>query len=141
MESRSSGGRHTLVFTFNGNVLSGSAAVTGGVGSVLGSPSFAGPTMTVDLTGVADAQKITVTLSQVTTSTSTVPLDVSVSANMLIGDTNADKSVASGDVARTRTQVGVAVGAGNFRQDVTVDGTIDSADVAQVRSHVGNSVP
>jgi hypothetical protein len=76
--------------------------VTGGIGSVLGSPSLAGKTMTVDLTGVADAQKITVTLSQVVTSASSVPLDVSVSVNMLIGDNNADKSVGKRRRARDR---------------------------------------
>jgi len=141
VESRSTGGRHTLVFTFSGDVVSGSAAVTGGSGSVLGSPSFAGKTMTVDLTGVADAQMITVTLSQVTTGTSQVLANAQVSANMLIGDTNADKSVGSADVAQTRAQIGVAVGAGNFRQDVKVDGTINLGDVLQVRSHVGNSLP
>ena len=97
--------------------------------------------MTVDLTGVADAQMITVTLSQVTTGTSQVLANAQVSANMLIGDTNADKSVGSADVAQTRAQIGVAVGAGNFRQDVKVDGTINLGDVLQVRSHVGNSLP
>ena len=121
--------------------MSGSATVTGGTGSVLGSPSFVGKTMTVDLTGVADAQKVTVTLSQVTTSTAQVLPDAAVSANMLIGDTNADQSVGGADVAQTRAQVGVAVGVGNFRQDVKVDGMINAGDVFQVRQHVGNSLP
>ena len=59
VECRSSGGSHTLVFTFNNNVVSGSASVITGAGSVSGSPTFAGNTMTVNLTGVADVQKIT----------------------------------------------------------------------------------
>ena len=69
VECRSSGGNHTLVFTFDNNMMSGNASVTSGVGSVSGSPTFSGNTMTVNLTGVADAQKITVTLSGVTDTT------------------------------------------------------------------------
>jgi hypothetical protein len=67
VECRSSGGAHKLVFTFNNSVVSGNASVTTGVGSVSGSPIFSANTMTVDLIGVADVQKITVTLSGVTT--------------------------------------------------------------------------
>ena len=141
VENRSSGGRHTLVFTFVADVVSGSAAVTGGVGSVLGSPSFAGRTMTVNLTGVADAQKITVTLRQVTTVDLEVLPDLALNANLLLGDVNADRSVGLSDVSQTRAQIGVAVSAGNFRKDVKVDGTIDTADVGAVRAHVGNGLP
>jgi hypothetical protein len=65
VECRAGGGNHTLVFTFNNNIASGSASVTTGVGSVAGSPIFSGKTMTVNLTGVADVQKITLTLSNV----------------------------------------------------------------------------
>ena len=66
VECRNTGGDHTLVFTFNNTVVSGSATVTSGIGSVAGSPTFSGHTMTVELTGVADVQKITVTLHNVT---------------------------------------------------------------------------
>ena len=141
VECRSSNGHHTLVFTFSSNVLSGSAAVTAGIGSVSGSPVFSGNTMTVNLTGVTDVQKITVTLSDVTSSTAQVLPDTSVSANMLIGDTTGDKTVNNSDVAQTRGQVGVAVTASNFREDVTVNGGITTADVRLVRSDVGHTLP
>ena len=141
IECRSSNGRHTLVFTFSSNVVSGSAAVTAGTGSLVGSPTFSGNTMTVNLTGVTDVQKITVTLSDVTSSTSQVLPDTSVSANMLIGDTTGDKTVNNSDVAQTRGQVGVAVTASNFREDVKVNGGITTADVRLVRSDVGHSLP
>ena len=59
---------HTLVFRFNHSVVSGQASVTGGTGSLLGNPIFAGKTMTVNLTGVTDVQKVTVTLGDVTDS-------------------------------------------------------------------------
>ena len=97
--------------------------------------------MTVNLTGVADVQKITVTLSDVTSDTSQVLPDTAVSANMLIGDTTGDKTVSNSDVAQTRGQVGVAVTASNFREDVKVNGAITSADVSLVRSDVGHTLP
>lgn len=141
VECRSSNGHHTLVFTFSSNVVSGTAAVTAGSGSVSGSPIFSGNTMTVNLAGVTDVQKITVTLSDVTSSTSQVLPDTSVSANMLIGDTTGDKTVSNSDVAQTRGQVGVAVTASNFREDVRVNGEIAPADVRLVRSNLGHSLP
>jgi hypothetical protein len=54
--------------------------------------------MTVNLTGVTDVQKITVTLNNVTSSTSQVLPDTAVSANMVIGDTDGDKTVSNSDV-------------------------------------------
>ncbi|PYJ38438.1 MAG: hypothetical protein DME84_04810 [Verrucomicrobia bacterium] len=94
--------------------------------------------MTVNLTGVSDVQKITVTLTD--TSAHVLP-PTDVSANMLIGDTSANKIVDRFDVRQTRLQVGVPVTSANFREDVKPDGSITSTDVGQVRSRVGNSLP
>ena len=141
-ECRSSGGgKYTLVFTFSDNVVSGSASVTTGTGSVSGSTIFAGNTMTVSLAGVTDVQKITVTLSNVTSSTSQVLPDTAVSANMLLGDTTGDKTVDTSDVSQTKGQVGLPVTSANFRADVRVDGAISNPDVRLVRSDVGHSLP
>jgi hypothetical protein len=141
VECRSTGGNHTLVFTFNNNVVSGSASVTTGIGSVSGSPIFADNTMTVDLTGVADVQKITVTLSGVTDSFSQVLPDTVVSVNMLIGDTTGNKAVNSSDIAQTKAQSGIQVSGTNCREDVTVNGSINSSDIALVKSRSGFGVP
>jgi hypothetical protein len=141
VECRSTNGRYKFVFTFSSDVVSGSAAVTGGAGGVQGSPIFSGNTMTVNLTGVTDVQKITVTLSNVTSSTGQVLPDTTLSANMLIGDTNGDKTVNNSDVRQTRGQVGLPVTASNFREDVNVDGAITSKDVSLVRSNLGHSLP
>jgi hypothetical protein len=141
VECRSTSGRYKFVFTFSSNVVSGSAAVTSGTGRVQGSPIFSGNTMTVNLKGVTDVQKITVTLSDVTSDTSQVLPDTAVSANMLIGDTTGDKTVNNADVTQTRGQVGMPVTASNFREDVNIDGAITSADVSLVRSNVGHSLP
>jgi uncharacterized delta-60 repeat protein len=141
VECRSTGGAHTLVFTFSNDVVSGNAAVTSGIGSVSGSPTFVGNTMTVNLTGVTDVQKITVTLSNVTDSFAQVLPDTPISVNMLIGDTTGNKTVNAGDVAQTKGQSGQPEGAGNFRNDVNASGSINAGDVAQVKANSGHSLP
>ena len=140
-ECRSSGGNHMLVFTFTNNVTSGSASVTGGTGSVSGSPTFSGNTMTVNLTSVADVQKITVTLSNVTDTFAQVLPNTAVSVNMLIGDVNGNKTVNSTDVSQTKLQSGQDVTAANFREDVNINGQINGTDVSLVKLRVGSGVP
>jgi hypothetical protein len=140
VECRSSGGIHTLVFSFTNNVVSGNASVTSGMG-VAGSPTFSGNTMTVSLSSVADVQKVTVTLSTVTDSFAQVLPDTAVSMNLLIGDTNGSKTVNSTDIGQTKTQSGVPVTMANFRQDVTPNGTINASDIGLVKTRSGASVP
>ncbi len=80
----------TLVFTFSNNVVSGNAAVTAGTGTV-GTPTFSGNTMTVNLSGVTDQQKVTVNLNNVTDEFAQTMPDTAVSVNMLLGDVNGNK--------------------------------------------------
>ncbi len=141
VECRSSGGNHTLVFTFSNTVVSGNATVTTGIGSVAGSPVFVDNTMTVNLTDVADVQKITVTLSNVTDSFSQILPDKAVDINMLIGDTSGDKTVNASDIAQTKAQAGTSVNMTNFREDVTLNGAISASDVVLVKSRSGNAIP
>ena len=141
LECRNSSGKHKFVFSFNNPVVSGDATVTFGIGSVHGSPVFSGNTMIVNLTGVGDVQKITVTLTDVTDTSAHVLTAKDVSANMLIGDTSGNKIVNSLDVNQTRHQVGIPVTSANFREDVKPDGSIVTTDVRQVQSSLGNSVP
>jgi len=143
VECRSSGGNHTIVLTFDNNMMSGNASVTSGVGNVSGSPTFSGNTMTVNLTGVTDAQKITLTLSGVTdTSTPAQVLpNTTISLNILAGDVGGNKTVNATDISQTKLQSGAPVTAANFREDVVVSGSINGSDVSLVKSHSGTSVP
>jgi hypothetical protein len=131
---------YTQVFTFTNNVVSGDASVTSGIGSISGPPTFSGNTMTVNLTGVADAQTLTITLSSVTDEFSQVLPDTPASVNMLIGDTNGNGTVNATDVAQTKGQVGQPVTSSNFRTDVNASGIISSTDVAIVKAHSGESI-
>jgi hypothetical protein len=141
VECRSSGGNHTLVVRFSRNVVSGNATVTAGIGSVAGSPSFAGNTMTVNLTGVADVQKITLTLSNVTDNIAQVLPNTALSVNMLIGDANGNKAVNATDIGLVKGQSGVPVTSSNFRQDVIPNGSINASDIGLVKSRSGQNVP
>ena len=133
------GPTYQMVVTFASSVTVGSAAVTCGTGSV-GSISGNGTTtITVNLTGVSDVQRITVTLSSVSDGTNTG--DIPISMGVLVGDTTANGIVNAGDVALTKSQVGATVGAGNFREDVNANGTISSTDVAIVKSDIGHALP
>src|SRR5205807_7324981 len=138
VECRSSGGNYMQVYTFDNNVVSGSAAVTSGTGNVSGSPTFSGHTMTVNLTGVTDVQRITVTLTGVTDEFSQVLPPTAVNMNVLIGDVNGNKTVNATDVALVKSRVGHAVTGSNFREDVNADGSISSSDVALTKSDVGH---
>ncbi|MGI8890568.1 MAG: S8 family serine peptidase [Chthoniobacterales bacterium] len=141
VECRNQRNSQTLIFTFSAPVVSGDASLTSGSGRVAGSPAFTGNTMTVNLTQVTDVQKITLTLSSVTSNSSQMLPDTAVSMNVLVGDVDASKTVDATDVSTTRSQVGSPVTKANFREDVRVDGTINNGDVKGVRNATGHSLP
>ncbi len=140
VECRSGGATndYQMIINFATSVTVGGASVTSGTGSV-SSFSVSGSQVTVNLTGVTDAQLITVTLINVNDGTNTG--NVPVSMGVLVGDTNGDGLVNSSDVALTKSQVGQPVTGSNFREDVNANGTISATDVAQVKGEVGTALP
>ena len=138
--SGGAGGDYKFVFTFTNDVKSGNASVDAGVATVSGAPVFSGKTMTVNLTGVANAQVLTVSANGVTDQFLQVLPNTSVTAKMLIGDTTGNGSVNSSDVGETKLQTGQPVSSSNFRDDVTVSGDINSSDVGLVKLHSGEGV-
>ncbi|HEX8680443.1 MAG TPA: dockerin type I domain-containing protein, partial [Chthoniobacterales bacterium] len=141
VECRNSNGNHTLVFTFSKDVVSGDAAVESGTGSLFGNPIFAGNTMTVNLTGVANAQAMKVQLSGVADSYAQELPDTEITARFLIGDTTNDHFVNSGDATETRSRSGHSTDTQNFRSDVNADGNINSGDAFVVRKYSGTTAP
>src|SRR5437588_5933637 len=137
IESRT-GPTYQMVVTFSTSVTVGSATVTCGTGTA----SFSGNgtnTITVNLTGVTDVQRITVTLGSVSDGTNIG--DIPISMGVLVGDVNANAAVNASDVALTKSQVGFVVGSGNFREDVNANGAINAGDVAIVKSDLGHALP
>jgi predicted naringenin-chalcone synthase len=143
VECRRSGGTgdHTLVITFSNELVSGNAAVTEGTGTIAGSPTFSGNTMTVNLTGVPNAEQVRVTLGQVTDSFAQTYPDTVVTMKALFGDAGGNSAVSGTDVAQVKSEVGNPATATNFRADVTTEGAITSSDVAAVKSMAGAVLP
>jgi uncharacterized repeat protein (TIGR03803 family) len=146
VECRSGGmnGNHTLVFTF-ANALTNvdGANVTSGTGSISSSNiDLDDPhDYIVNLSGVENAQTISVSLTNVTDSIGEFSASVPVSLRVLVGDTNGDGFVNSADISQTKSQSGQAVSASNFREDVTMDGNLNSADISLVKSKSGTGLP
>ena len=138
VEDRNGSGSHTIVLTFDGPVVSGSASVTGTASA--GTPTFSGNEMRIPLSGVADQQTVTVTANNVMSTGGGVLPSTSVNVGFLIGDTTNDGAVNSADIGQTKSQSGAPVTISNFRQDVTNDGTINSADIGLVKSKSGNAL-
>jgi hypothetical protein len=138
-----SGGDHTLVFTFSNMPVSGSATVVSGTGSVSGSPTFSGQTMTVNLTGIANAQVIGVTLNVTDNFGQSFadPEGIPINMGVLLGDVNASRRVDAADISSVRQQTLQTVTTSNFRNDINVSGRIDAADVSIARQQALKSLP
>jgi hypothetical protein len=140
IECRSGGATndYQMIINFATTVTVGSASVTSGTGSV-SSFSVSGSQVTVNLTGVINVQRITVTLINVNDGTHMG--DVPASMGVLVGDVNGNAVVNASDVSLTKSQVGQTVTGSNFREDVNANGLINSVDVAQVKANVGTALP
>jgi uncharacterized protein (TIGR02597 family) len=141
VECRSGGANndYQIVFTFPENVTFSGADVTSGPGSVANTSGGGATQVTVNLTGVTNAQRLTVTLQGVNDGTNTN--DVAVRLGVLVGDINGNGSVNATDIGQTKTQSGVPVTAANFRQDVVITGTINATDIGQVKARSGTLLP
>jgi len=139
IECRTGGasGDHQVVFTFSTPVTFTSATCSGVC--TVSSTTTSGNQVFVNLTAVANAQNITVTLVGV--SAGGVSADIPVPVGVLAGDTTADRSVNSADISQTKSQSGHVVTTSNFREDVTVDGSINSADISLVKAKSGTALP
>ncbi|MFZ3375640.1 MAG: dockerin type I domain-containing protein [Chthoniobacterales bacterium] len=140
IECRSGGATndYQMIINFATSVTVENALVTSGTGSV-SSFSVSGSQVTVNLTGVTNVQRITVTLFNVNDGTHMG--NVPVSMGVLVGDVNGNGLVNSSDVSLTKWQVGQPVTGSDFREDVNANGVINSVDVALVKSKVGTALP
>ena len=141
VECRSGGASndYQVVVSFGSAVTYTGASVSSGAGSVSSSSGGGTATVTVNMTGVINAQLITVTLTNV--QSGSVSGDVSVPMGVLFGDTNGNGSVNSTDVSQTKLRSGQGVDATNFRTDVNVTNSINATDVSVVKLRVGTALP
>ena len=133
------GGRSASDYrNFASNVTVSSASVTSGTGNA-DNFSVSGGQVTVNLSGVSNAQVISLKLTGVNDGVNMG--DVIVRMGVLSGDTTGDGHVNASDVAQTKTQSGQGVSAVNFRQDVNSNGAINASDVTLVKSKSGSALP
>ncbi len=143
VECRSGGATnaYTVVFTFSNNLASGAASVTSGTGNIAGTPAISGNTMTVNLTGVADAQTVSVTLNGLTDQFLQTLPDTAVDLSVLIGDANGSAVVNASDIGQIKSQTGLPVSSSNFRTDLDANGAITASDIGQAKANAGHALP
>ena len=145
IECRSGGsaGNYTFVFTFATTLSNiGRIQVAGGTATIVSSGMGTdGNQYIVNLTGVPNAQILTISLTNVADSNGNFSASTSASVSVLVGDTNADRFTDAIDVSQTKSQSGKPVTNANFREDVNVDGFIDAIDASLVKSKSGASLP
>ena len=136
-------GNYLLTFIFANDLVSvGGASVTSGTGSVSSSGIGPNPNQySVNLTGVRNAQVITVSLNNVNDSAGNFSGAVSAQMGVLLGDVNASKRVDAADVSLVRQQTLQNVDGSNFREDINASGRIDAADVSIARQQTLTSLP
>ena len=140
VEPRKSNGNYTIVLRFDRPMQSGSATVTSGTGTV-GAISFSGNEMLVNLSGVANQQRLTLTATNLTAVGGGVLSSVNVTMGFLIGDTSGNGSVNASDISETKLHSGEATNASNFRTDVNANGLVNSSDISLVKSKSGTALP
>jgi hypothetical protein len=137
--SGGAGNDYQVVFNFPNPVTFSSAQLTTGQGMITSATGTGTTVVTVNLTGVTNAQTITLTLFDLSDNMRDGNLQVQMA--ILVGDTGGNKTVNSSDVSQTKSKSGQALNSSNFREDVTVDGSINATDVSLVKSKSGTAVP
>ena len=131
---------HTIVFTFDKAVISGNATITEGVATA-GAPTFNGVEMTVPLSGVNNAQYVTVAVSNVVAMDGSTGGAGSVRVGFLRGDVNQNRVVTLSDVGAVNAQLAQLVTAANFLKDVNASGTLTLTDKSIVNAVLTTALP
>ena len=98
-----------------------------------------GNQVTANLTGVTNAQTITLALFDVNDGVNSG--DAGIRMGILVGDSTGNGSVNASDVSQVKIRSGKPVDATNFRSDVTANGSINASDVSAVKLRSGTSLP
>ena len=134
------GPAQTIVFTFDKPIASASAAVTEGTGTA-GAPTFSGNDVIVPLTGVANAQYVTITLSSVGSADGGAGGSASIRVGFLLADVNQSRVVSVADLGLVNAQLAQPVTAANFLKDVNTSGAISVADKGITNASLTQSLP
>jgi hypothetical protein len=95
----------------------------------------------VNVTGVTNAQLVTVTLNNLTDLIGDFSATATGSMGVLLGDVNGSRRVDAADVSSVRQQTLQTIDSTNFRNDINASGRIDAADVSIARQQTLTSLP
>jgi alpha-tubulin suppressor-like RCC1 family protein len=146
VECRSAGsnGSYMLIFKFANPLMNYTRAdVTDGTATIASTfiANNDAHNAIVNLTGVTNAQVVTVTLGDVTDSAGDYSSSVAGSMGVLLGDVNGSRRVDAADVSSVRQQTLQTIDATNFRNDINASGRIDASDVSIARQQTLTSLP
>ena len=140
-EPRAIGSGHRIVFSFNTTVTSaGTATATDAngvsIGPVTATLAPDASEVIVPLPAIADASRLTVTLSNVNNSGGGT-----IALGFLVGDVSSDRLVSSGDISAVKSQSAQATTAANFKFDLNASGSVSAADIAAVKARLNLQLP
>jgi hypothetical protein len=133
------GGSYQVLVTFTTPVTVGGTSIMSRDGLATATHSVSGAVVTLNLSAVANAQTLGITLLNVSNGSTTNNINIPMA--VLIGDTNGDGTVNAGDALQTRSRSGQPASTTNFRSDVNLDGVVNSGDSLSVRSRSGSFLP
>ena len=136
---------YQLLVNFAPPVTFSSAAVISGIGVISnintsnGTGGIGATQVAINLTGVADAQIITVALFDVDDGTKHGDLGIRMA--VLTGDVSDDGKVNASDISQVKFRSGQPVDENNFRADVIANGGINASDISAVKLRSGTGLP
>ncbi|MGB7159168.1 MAG: DUF1800 family protein [Tepidisphaeraceae bacterium] len=125
-----------LILTFDQPITSMNAPVVAGTGTAA-APTIAGNVVTLNFTGLANSQTMTVTLNNVTAELGGVQPSVAIPLRIQEGDCGSNGTMTGSDVNLTKSRVGKPVTVFTFRSDINCNGSITGSDVNLVKAKVG----
>ena len=134
------GPTQTIVLTFDKPIASATATITAGVAAA-GPLAFSGNSVIVGLTGVADQQYVTVSLTDVAATDGATGGVGSVRIGFLAGDVNQSRAVTLADVGLVNAQLSQPVTAANYLKDINVSGTLTLADKGVTNANLTRALP
>jgi hypothetical protein len=133
------GPSYQVLVTFTAPVTVSGLSIMSRDGLATGTRSVNGAVVTVNLTAVANAQTLGITLVNVNDGSATG--DVFIPMSVLIGDINGSGSVTTSDIGQVKSLSGQPLTGVNFRGDVNVSGAIGASDIGQVKAAAGTQLP
>jgi hypothetical protein len=140
IECRGPSGEHTIVVAFSNELDNGNVAVASGKGSIA-STKFSSNEIIIELLNVADAQLLTLSVTQVIDRFGQAFPDFTVTMQTLLGDSNTTGTVNAADITLVKSELGHTVTDSNFLADVNASGEVNSSDISIIKAHSGSGVP